>query len=256
MTRISNLRNALRIALILSVFSGLASASTIVATGVDGNRGDYYLWLDLDGIPQQVYFSGVITITLTLTDGQQYNRDTLCVDLFTDIYLGVTYDTDVLHPYQVPGRDLEQVSWLVDNALLPTQNTGINSVLPESDWVETPAQGAGIQIAIWDITTDGGDGLSAGEVQASTAPGELTDPSVLSWAETYEALSSGMSSDQAYVYDNWAIGSGIPAQMLEGPMFVDGGPHPDPEPATYALVGVALIALCVRRRKQQPGLRR
>lgn len=230
--------------------AGLALGGTIVAPGVDWSRGES-IWISEDGVSQNAYFAGVIFISLS-QNGVQYSRDTLCVDLFTDIYLGVTYDTNVLNPDAVPGKELNRISWLVDNALLPTQDPVYNSALPTVDWVASPAQGAGIQLAIWDITHDNGDGFSAGRVQASTIPGQATDPAVLAWANLYEGLSFGKTSDLAFVYDNWAIGSGTPAQMLEGPRFRDGGPMPSPEPSTLALAGTALIeiGLCRRRRSK------
>src|ERR1700688_549199 len=120
-----------------------------IPTAIDSNRGEG-LWISEDGVSQDAYFAGVILIALT-QGGQQYNRDTLCVDLFTDIYLNVTYNTQILQPAEVPGRNLDRVSWLVDNALMPTQGPIYSSLLPSSDWVTSPAQGAGIQLAIWDV---------------------------------------------------------------------------------------------------------
>jgi hypothetical protein len=241
----------------LLIFAGLASASTITATGVDWSRGGS-IWINEDGTSKNAYFAGVVLITLS-ENGQQYSRDTLCVDLFTDIYIGVTYNTTVIDPSAVPGRHLSQVAWLLNNALMPTQGPVYSSALPSSDWVTTASQGSGIQLAIWDITADGGDGFSSGRVQASTTPGALTDPAVLAWAQTYESLSASKTSNQAFVYVNSAIGSGTPAQMLEGPVFRDGGPTPPgmeaagieatPEPATCLLAGLALVGLGVFKRR-------
>ncbi len=203
-------------ALLLLGGSAFADTYTIDATGVDWNRGEN-IWINEDGNPVQTYFTGVIYITLTdTTSNQQWNRDTLCVDLFTDIYIGQTYDTTVLHPNAISGRNLTRVSWLVDNALLPTQYSPYSSVLPSSDWVTSAAQGAGIQLAIWDIVENNGDGFSAGSVQASGDPDNPTPPDVLYWANTYETLSLNQYSDLAYVYDNVSLSSGAPAQMLEG----------------------------------------
>ncbi|MGA1994229.1 MAG: PEP-CTERM sorting domain-containing protein [Bryobacteraceae bacterium] len=249
MTRTSRLLFA------LFVFTGCALSGTLIEpTGVDWNLGES-LWLNISGTPQDLYFAGPIFITLT-QDGQQFDRDTMCADLFTDIYIGVTYDTAVVDPADAPGTDLGQASWLIDNALLPAQGPAYTSALPDSDWVESPAQGAGLQLAIWDLTADGGDGFFSGSVQASTISGEVTDPAALAWAETYEALSAGMTTNDAYVYENTAQGTGALAQMLVGPMFSDGGPTPTPsdpppvpEPATYISAGIALIGLgwCGRR---------
>ena len=238
----------------MAFFAGLAAADTfLMPTAVDWNRGES-IWINQDGSDQYAYFAGVVAIELS-QNGQQYNRDTLCVDLFTDINLGVNYGTEVLRPDQVPGKNLQRVSWLIDNALLPTQGPSYPSVLSSSDWVTTAAQGAGIQLAVWDITHDGGDGFYSGRVQASTASGQLTDPTALAWAETYEALSVGHQSDQAFVYQNWDLTTMAPAQMLEGPMFLDHGPSPAPESATYLLTGISLIVLASRTHRRARPVR-
>jgi hypothetical protein len=239
-------------ALLLAGGNAFADAYTIDATGVDWSRGEN-IWINEDGNPVQTYFTGVIDITLTDTgSNQQWNRDTLCVDLFTDIYIGQTYGTTVLHPNNVSGKNLTRVSWLVDNALLPAQNNSYSSVLPSSDWVTNSAQGAGIQLAIWDIVHDNGDGFSAGRLQASGNPANPTPSDVISWANTYETLSLNQSSDLAYIYDNVSLSDGAPAQMLAGPEFADNGPAPAPEPSTCQFMLVSLaggIGLWFRRRR-------
>jgi hypothetical protein len=95
MTRTSRLLFA------LFVFTGCALSGTLIEpTGVDWNLGES-LWLNISGTPQDLYFAGPIFITLT-QDGQQFDRDTMCADLFTDIYIGVTYDTAVVDPADAP----------------------------------------------------------------------------------------------------------------------------------------------------------
>jgi hypothetical protein len=230
--------------------TGLASANALIMpTGVDWNRGGS-VWIKEDGVDSQAGFAGVILITLT-EDGQQYFRDTFCADLFTPIYLYTNYDTNVLRPDQVPGRNMDRVSWLIDNAALPTHGSGYTSELASQNWVTTVAQGIGLQLAIWDLTSDLGDGFSAGRVQAVTNPGNPTDPTVLYWAQNYLAWSAGKSSNLAFVYDNVNMGNGVPAQMLVGPMFQDGGPAPVPEPSTMGLGAAAMIVIVVSVRKNR-----
>jgi hypothetical protein len=232
----------------LVLWCGAASASTIiVATGVDLDRGGG-LVIREDNVDTSTYFAGVISISLT-QGNQTFNRDSLCVDLFTDIQLGQSYVTNVLRPDDVPQKNLERASWLVDNALLPVQDSTAASALASSDWVTSVAQGMGIQFAIWDIVHDGGDGFSAGRVQAASTTDAnnggvgATDAAALDWARKYEALSLGNSNNDAFVYNNVDMGQGVPAQMLIGPQFADGGPQPIPEPETLMPMGLGLIAL-------------
>jgi len=237
-------RLALRLFTCAILACGVAAADTIEATGVNTSLGEYNVWINENGTDVNTYFAGVIDIQLTNADGT-VDRDTLCVDLFTDIYLGETYGTTIFQPSQLSPAStvaaLQRIAWLENNVLLPATNPGDPSSLPTVDWASTPAQGAGLQLAIWDIEVDGGDGFSSGEVQAGVS--NPTDPTVLAWAETYEAVSLGQLSDLAFVYENVDLSSGSPAQTLEGPEFLDGGPQPVPESSTFVLAGIALLAL-------------
>ena len=235
-----------RMAAVLLALAAVASADSFInAPGVDWNLGAN-IWVNAGGTPEQTYFSGLIYIEL-MQNGQQYDRDTLCVDFYTDIYIGQTYATQVVDPSAVPGRNLGQVAWLIDNALLPGQNQQNQSVLPQADWVTTSAQGAGLQLAIWNITTNGSV-TSLTPTSPNNPNGYETDPVAAQWASTYEAVSAGKTSNQAFVYQNWNPSNGAPAQRLEGPVFRDNGPSPAPEPLTYVLVGVTLLGFGLKRR--------
>jgi hypothetical protein len=240
----THLFHTARLLAALLLIGGIAAANTaIVPTGVDDSRG-MGLWIKENGNDVNQYFAGVLFISVS-QDNHTYSRDALCVDLFTDIYIGQQYSTQVLSPDQVSGKNLERVSWLVDNVLAPMQlPQPSGSALPSSDWIETAAQGAGAQLAIWDIVHDGGDGFSAGRVQAAGS----TNADVLQWAKTYETLSLGQSTDLAYVYSNTNPSTGLVAQMLIGPT----PQRPDvstPEPAAFVLVGAGLIAGSLALRK-------
>ena len=224
------------LATVATVLCGIAAADTIIVTGVDGSRGQS-VWIGENGTDQNAFFAGVILIQLTDAEGNQFNRDTLCVQLFTDIYLDRVYGTSVVTPDEMGGGNFDRVSWLLDNRL-PS--------------VTTPAQGAGLQLAIWDIMEDGGDGFSAGSVQAASGlNGQTTDQSVLDAATAYEADSFGKNSGDAFVYLNVNLGDGSPAQTLEGPKFLnDGGPQPMPEASTLVLAGTALAGLGLAGRRR------
>ncbi|HXN48547.1 MAG TPA: PEP-CTERM sorting domain-containing protein [Bryobacteraceae bacterium] len=211
---------------------GLLSADTITVTGVDNTRGvTSLLWIDEHGTPTNVYYAGVINLLLN----QTFQRDSLCAQLFVDIGLS-TYNTTVMTPYAAEaefGRNLEQAAWLVHKEL---------------PLVTTADEGAGLQLAIWDIVEDGGDGLTQGNVKASTDPSNPTDPTILGLAEAYEKESVGEGSNLAFVYVNTSFG-GVPAQMLIGPEF-GSGPVPTPEPSTLGLGGLGLVAASLLLRKK------
>jgi hypothetical protein len=232
---------------------GVLSASTIVVT-TDPARGSGGLVIRQDNTDTSLFFTGVIFISVIDNNNITFLRDSLCVDLFTEIVVTQTYNTTVLQPSMVPSKNLTRASWLVDNALLPTQVPTPVSVLDPSDWVKSIAQGEGIQLAIWDIVHDNGDGFGAGRVQAASTSDAnnnklgATDSTVLGWANTYEALSFGQSNNQAFVYNNFDT-NGTVAQMLIGPQFFDGGPQPVPEPQTLMPMGIALIALSLGLRR-------
>lgn len=242
---------------LIAMFSSASVAfcdTLIQPTAVDNTRGEG-IWINENGTPTNVYFAGVIDIAVTV-NGVKYSRDTMCVDVFTDINLNTTYDTQVLYPSDIKGEDLQRVSWLLENALLPTQGT-YSSALPKADWVTTAVQGAALQLAIWDITSDGDSdtnkggvgGLYTGKIQVSSSKNNPTPAAVIQWAETYESLSINMQDNHAFVYKNWVVGHPSQgAQMLEGPMFNDGGPVPNPEPVPAILVGLVLVGLVVRRK--------
>ena len=152
--------------LMLVVGCGVVSADAIDAYTVDWSRGEnIWLYMPAGGANgpmqvQQTYFTGVIDIVLT-ANNQLYYRNTLCVDLFTDIYIGETYFTHVAAPdwaeQQFPkyGNTLTESGWLIDNEL-PSVNAAVGSPTPfELAHGGSSAMGAGLQLAIWKITVDG-----------------------------------------------------------------------------------------------------
>jgi len=256
-----------RLLLALCAFGGFAladSVDTLTVTAIDWSQGGNP-WLLIDGVNRNTDFVGVIDIVLS-QNGVDYPRETMCADLFTEISLG-SYNNLVTMPSAITptsrsGKDLLEVSWLIDNVMLPyLSNGGFTSALPSAYWLSpggtsayTGAElGEALQMTIWDLTVDGGDGLSSGLVQE--APG-LTPQTPIDIVTYFEQAAYGKATNNAYVYVNWSQIDGSPAQMLEGPLYFDNGPTPiAPEPATFVLVGVALIGAgwFWRRRMRKPG---
>ncbi len=262
-----------RLLLVLAAFSGFALADTLASlqvTAVDNTQGGG-IWMNEDGVSTDVYFAGVIDLALTY-GGHTYDRESLCVDLFTNINVGGTYYTDVTIPAAVPHtdpeKDLGAVSWLIDETMLPVLYPGqYTSSLPSQYWLSSSTtsvgtgvqRGEALQLAVWDMTVDGGDGMASGRVQKSTTANQLTDPVVLSLITYYENAALGQFTNNAFVYINWSGNAneskGTPAQMLEGPLYTTGPIGTGPEPATFVLVGSALVGIgwIGRRRIGKPA---
>jgi hypothetical protein len=202
--------------LFLSVLS--AVAGTITLTGVDTTKGDNLAFF-VNGV-EESHFAGIILANYNGGPTQPM----LCVDLFTSISLS-TYTSEPRAP--LSDRELRAAYLYV------TYLSGVSSVV----------QGQGLQIAIWDIIHDGGNGSGAGIITSSTnTPVEVNT----AWAN-YLALSAGFTSTAASIYLNFD--GSTPAQSLIGafqPTAIPGVP----EPATTALVGAALIGCSLYRREK------
>lgn len=240
--------------------SGIAAADTIeVTTPLGAGDGTYNgndLYIDIENETNgklngtwtntEMYFAGNLNIDLTETGSPTvYTRITMCVELYTDINVNTTYDTTVYQPaaFSAPtGAELEQIAYLLDT-FDPIGNTLTND------------EAAGLQLAIWKISTDGvvtsADPASwtSGAVQEGPSPNETTQ-NVFGYATTYLVDAEGHSSNNAYVYYNYES-NGTVVQMLEGPGgYKTGPPAITPESSTFILAGVALLTLARMARRR------
>ncbi|MFN8220203.1 MAG: PEP-CTERM sorting domain-containing protein [Fimbriimonadales bacterium] len=160
------------------------------------------------------FMAGAMDITL----GGGPHVEAYCVDLLHSVSNGNSYNVNV-KPMSMQGPYGDRAAWL------------FQTYAPA---VDTSEKGAALQLAIWDVVSDGGDGFGAG------------------WFQTSE---TGSLLSQAQTYLNASIGQSGSAYWLEA---TGHGEHNDrnqnlmttvPEPSSIAAVAVGAMALLRRRRK-------
>ena len=196
-------------------------ASTITFVGADATRGGT-INLSWMGVAANDY-AGYIDITV---DGT-YSRFAFCADIGTGIS-NTTYNTLIRSPSTITNG--LRAAWLVENYMAAAT---------------TVTAGEAMQIAIWDIIHDGGNGFSAGNLRSTAS----TPAAVLTAANQYLTLSLGKSSSNAIIYNNTQVSNGVAGQTLIGRVPNDGGPG-TPEPATLLVTGAGLILLGVIGRRK------
>jgi len=202
---------------LLVLLAGSSQAATLNVLSVDTTRGRN-VSLNIDGT-DSTYFAGVIVGSYN--GGTSF--DLFCVDLFTDISYGL-YDSYTRLP-ELDGYE-NRVAWLYD-------------AIYNRSTINTTALGAGLQVAIWDIIHDGGDGPNAGRIRSNSN----TPTAVVTNWNSFLTTSLGQSSTDAVIYVNSQ--GAIPAQNLIGlPM------SEQPEPGTIAMLGAGLIILRWRLSRQ------
>jgi len=208
------------LALCLGV-SPAASGATLEVIGV--GLGEYSVPMLTDsgqGLTPSNAFAGQIQIEINDSPYVAY-----CIDLYTSISLQ-TYNSVFGTPLDF--QNGVRAAWLMENYAAS---------------VATAAEAAALQLALWDIVHDAGDGFSTGTIQL-----DLDPSSALAMAANgLVAVSAGQSSVNGTILYNVSI-AGSPAQTL----IVAGVLTETPEPGTWAMVllgGGATIAL--RRRRQK-----
>lgn len=175
------------------------------------------LYLKVDGV-ESAHWAGSIKIDV---DGS--HRIALCVDLFTMMNVNQAYGTNLGLSGQINNGG--RVAWLLDNEL-PV--------------LHSASELAGLQLAIWDIVSDNGNGLSSGRIQAPTL--HSTDVFAMAGARSLIALSAGKSSTDGIVYSNFNLSTGGKVQTLMGVPDVINNHSGIPEPQSFVMIGIGGLA--------------
>jgi hypothetical protein len=202
----------------LSLGAPAVQATTITVTGA--GRGQTIPLVVNNGTSSQNSFAGQILVTML---GQ--SRVTYCFDLFTGIS-AATYNTTFDNPANYTNG--ARAAWIYEqNALTATTNF----------------LAAALQLALWDVVHDGGNGLNAGSVRLASSGSN----SLRSAAEALINASIGHSSTNATILRNVSL-AGNPAQALitSDRLY----PQPVPEPGTWAMMLAGLGACGWQRRRR------
>ncbi|MBL8241707.1 MAG: PEP-CTERM sorting domain-containing protein [Bryobacterales bacterium] len=165
--------------------------------------------------PENAY---VVQILITLNGSA---ATAFCLDLFTNIGL---QNYNALYGSPADYINGNRAAWVVD-----TYTPGL----------DTNAEAAALQLALWDIIHDNGDGLTAGSIQLVATGWET----LVADTQAIVTASLGQSSTNATILYTTAL-NGTPAQTL-----ITRGVLVDvPEPATWALLAAGGAFIAAHRR--------
>ena len=228
----------------LLLTSGLASATTIEYEGMDASRSAS-VWMSFTYMPGDTMLNGRTATSTTKKneevtvgvmsvsfDGGLTLQDAFCVDRFAYISEG-SYQVNLTSPSTVANGD--RAAWLLHD-ILPQINAATGATQDNL--------AAALQIAIWDIVHDGGDGFTAGRIQQSSSYRNPTHSIILNLANTMVSSSQGQSYVKAVVLTN------VNGANLTQRLMVDRPGDAVPEPSTWALALTGLVWAVLRRAKR------
>ena len=207
-------RIALLAALVTSLFTSSASASTLNLIQPNTSRGSY-LTFNYNGVDETA-FAGALSFSI---DGSATLTDMFCVDITTFSYLNSPYEATALPPTILNNGD--RAAWLFLNF-----DSSANTVVT----------GTALQLALWDVVHDGGNGLSTGIFKGTAS----ISSEIINQAESYITASLGQSASAAVVYES-VLGKNDRQLQI--------GHVPEPSSILLLASGLAFVGWKAKRRK-------
>jgi hypothetical protein len=145
----------------------------------------------------------------------------------------------------------------IDNAVLPSDATAqaLSTNIGRAAWLyvteisvvnaasNKAVAGAALQLAIWDVMVDGGDGLSAGQIRSASGQNSTTQ-AVYTQAAAWITASSGKTSNTATVL----INGGGASPLITASGALNAGSTPEPSSVLMLGSGLLLLGIAVRKR--------
>ncbi len=230
---------------LMALSSGFASATTMTFQGVDAARSAT-VWLDFSYQPGDLMLNGQTASSATqateeLTigvlnfsfDGGLNLQDAFCVDRFSYISNG-NYNVNLNPANTITNGN--RAAWLLHD-VLPQINAATGA--------DQQNLAAALQMAIWDVVHDNGDGFSLGRIQMSSNANHPTDSIILNLAQGLVGQSDGQAYSNALVISDSNIGNMTQRLITDQP-----GGSGVPEPSTWALALTGLVFAAIRRAKR------
>lgn len=166
-----------------------ADASILTVNGIGKGYQDVSLLLNGSTTPTTEYAVEIL-VGLNNTSYTAY-----CVDLFTNITFD-SYNNTTGLPDGYGGQG-QRLAWIFANY---------------SGLVSNDEMASALQLALWDVQHDGGNGLDQGNIRID--PNDARYSSLLADANAIVAASAGQTSMDATILYNAVIATGQPAQTL------------------------------------------
>jgi hypothetical protein len=217
-----------------------ASTATVTVTATSFGQSIYLL---KDGTATQAFAGGIVISV------NSASTSTLCADLFTNIALNDNYQANLLqaqylNPSQTARGYRAAYLFLTQYGQLTSTVTAGNSTITLNQAM------AALQLAVWDIVHDGGDGLSAGRIRSSSVTNQTTSAAIRNAANQYIQFSLNYQNGpvNATLYQH--VNGPLAKQQLIG-AWRDGTGPGIPEPSTYLLTSAGAGVLAWRHRRRR-----